>query len=141
MRWKSKKCTRLWKRAGLTLIEVLMATILMATLMVGLLVAFQRHRSQIKFAYEKHQALEFLDELLTGWFSNDDRLPDFPCRGVAAEDLEWSAAVINWTPFGTAGLIPQIEISVISLEYSPPKTLASIHIFAHPNSNQTLNPK
>lgn len=55
------------RRTGLTLIEVLAATVLLGVLLAGVVVASARHTRQTRLAQDRLAALEVADRLLTDW--------------------------------------------------------------------------
>lgn len=59
---KSKIC-----RKGLTLVEVVTGIAILSTLLVGILLAFKQHSTQIKSAQKRMEAIEMADDLLREW--------------------------------------------------------------------------
>lgn len=72
------------RRAGLTLIEVLAASVLLGSLLATAVVSASRHTQQVRGAQDRLNALEVADELLHSWLvdgqgnieSNEGPVPD-----------------------------------------------------------------
>ena len=55
-------------RAGLTLVEVIAATLLLGTLLVSILMAFSQHAAQIKKAQQRLTVIDALDSKIAEWY-------------------------------------------------------------------------
>ncbi len=97
MRSKSSPCLSFSARSGLTLVEVVVSTALLATVLVALLVAFRMHQRQLSQAYELNRAVEAIDFLLADWYSATDRFPSLPEMGRSGlhHNLLWRADLIE----------------------------------------------
>jgi type II secretory pathway pseudopilin PulG len=69
MKKRSTNCCTWCNPNGLTLVEVVAGMALMATLLVGILMAYGNHVHQIKRAQRKLEAIALADQLMEGWFS------------------------------------------------------------------------
>lgn len=87
---KSRSCLSRCVRKGLTLIEVVAASLILGTMLAGALLAFNAHREQLRKATRKRQAVVALEQLLADWFkqSSWEKLPRFgTCPG--SPELVW----------------------------------------------------
>jgi type II secretory pathway component PulJ len=62
-------------RFGFTLLEVIVGTVLMATVVVSLLNAASLHQRRQEVAIERQAAIRRLDQLVSGWFDRGQRIP------------------------------------------------------------------
>ncbi len=76
------------KRPALTLIEVVAALALLATVVASVLVAQTRSMQQIRQADQRRKAAELAESLLTQWRLNQTAL-DSPAQGTFSEE-GWS---------------------------------------------------
>lgn len=93
---KSTNSSRRSPRSGLTLIEVTAGILLLSTLLVASIVAFQQHARQIKRANRTVAAIDAADELLSQWFAAGVRVPpqgEGQVRGD--ESLRWRTSVVG----------------------------------------------
>ena len=64
------------RRSALTLVEVSVALVLLAGLMVGMITAYGAHLRQMKLANERLAAIEVADQLLAQWYRGSEvRMP------------------------------------------------------------------
>ena len=70
---KSKPCSDLQQRNGLTLVEVVAGLLLMSTLLVGILMACGGQIRQTKLAQRRLAAVRLADGLLTQWFNDSEQ--------------------------------------------------------------------
>jgi prepilin-type N-terminal cleavage/methylation domain-containing protein len=75
MKSKSTTCSRCSRRAGLTLIEVVAAIVILGTILVGVVLARSRHARQIHLAERKALAVRAADALLTAWWTDANAIP------------------------------------------------------------------
>lgn len=101
-----------WRRAGLTLLEVLAALALLSTLLIGILVSFRDHAAQIRAAQAARQAAAATEELVYQWASQGRYPPPYgegPLPGV--EGLRWHTRVVSHRWRDTLGLeIVRLEV-------------------------------
>ena len=92
----SRKCFNGSAATGLTLIEVLAALALLSTLLVGVLVAFDRHAEQIQRARRTLDVIERVDALLYEWTESGSGVP-YNDRGrvPGGDHLLWETRVVN----------------------------------------------
>lgn len=69
---RSSRCNR---RAGFTLIEVVVGLVLMASVLVGSLLAFSAHRQQLRHADAKVAAVAIADDLLNRFSGTREGVP------------------------------------------------------------------
>ena len=76
---KFRSCSTRCARKGLTLIEIVAASLLLGTMLTGALLAFTAHREQLRRATRKRQAVVALEQLLADWFTQPkwEELPRF----------------------------------------------------------------
>ncbi len=80
---------------GTTLVEVIAALVLAATVLAGALTAYGRAVRQQRVATERLEAVHLADELLAEWFSPDGAMPvpessSMPATGEIGDDDRWS---------------------------------------------------
>ncbi len=89
--------SNLKKRRGLTLVEVVAALVLLATLLVGMLSSYQIHRQQIVRATEGRQAVDVAEQLLADWFTATPSVPR-NARGTVMVNRKrwiWTTATVS----------------------------------------------
>ncbi len=106
----SSKCFPTSTRRGLTLIEVVVSLGLLATLLVGILVAYHRHAEKIRTSQESLVALEQIDELMCRWTSQGVSAP-YPAHGElpGEEGFVWRTEAID------AGYHEPLGIDIVRL--------------------------
>ena len=62
-------------RSALTLVEVVVGLLLLATLLVGTMLAFSRHARQIRLGQIRLEAVRAADALLAEWLSQGGQIP------------------------------------------------------------------
>jgi len=79
-----------WAAPGLTLIEVIASIALLASVLVGIVVAKSRHTHQLAQALRKQEAVRAADELIASWWLTQDGVP-VGNEGVVVGDerLHW----------------------------------------------------
>lgn len=87
---RSTTCLRCSRRAGLTLIEVIAAIVILGTILVGVVLARARHTRQIRLSQRKAQAVRAADALLTEWWTRPEGIP-VDQSGLAGPDdaFQW----------------------------------------------------
>lgn len=99
-------------RKGLTLVEVVVGTTLLAMLLVALLTIHRVHAAQIQSAKFRQTAIRIADELLDKWSSEQsipqagrsEFIPDFP---------QWRWRVVSCDP---SSELEQVGIQTVRLE-------------------------
>lgn len=110
---RSRSCFASCSRRGLTLIEVTAGLLILSTLLVGILVAFQRHARQIEKAERTLTAIEAADALLGKWFTNTAAFPKQSSGDVAGDDsLSWETTLLN----AATGELPDIQIVRLEIQ-------------------------
>jgi len=99
---------------GLTLVEVLAAVALLCGLLVGIMVAFDKHARQITRADERLEAYRHLDELLYQWSEGGTGMPAEGHGELPdAEDLSWRTRVVSTRNRDSLG-VDVIRLTVVS---------------------------
>ncbi len=94
MKKKSTISSRCLRRAGLTLIEVVAALVILGTILVGIVLSRSRHLRQIALTERKMQAVRAADGLLTGWWSSPEGIPLEASGDVDSDpSLRWRTEV------------------------------------------------
>jgi prepilin-type N-terminal cleavage/methylation domain-containing protein len=96
MKTRSTTCSRCSRRAGLTLIEVVAAIVILGTILVGVVLARSRHTRQIRLAERKALAVRQADALLTGWWTDPNGVP-VGDSGTCGQDgaLVWETRLVH----------------------------------------------
>jgi prepilin-type N-terminal cleavage/methylation domain-containing protein len=111
MKRKSTISSRCSRRAGLTLIEVIAALVILGTLLVGIVLSRSRHSRQIALAERKMQAVRAADGLLTRWWSSPEGIPLGNSGQVESDpSLRWRTEV---RPDPT---LEKLDVRVVRLE-------------------------
>ena len=80
---------------GLTLLEVVVGIVLLASLVAGVLMATAAHQRKILFARQKIQASYFADQLMTRWSQSQSGVP-LTGSGVEYDsDFIWQVNVVG----------------------------------------------
>lgn len=109
---KSQTCSTSCRRRGLTLIEVTAGILILSTLLVATIVAFQQHVRQIERSQRIIDAVRGADELLDEWFSRGTVLPTHgEARVPRDESLVWRTTVDGGGQDGDARQTVRLEIS------------------------------
>lgn len=69
MKTRPTRCSRCWRPAGLTLIEVIAAVVILGTILVGIVMAKSQHTRQAAATGRQNAAVRAADELIAGWWS------------------------------------------------------------------------
>jgi type II secretory pathway pseudopilin PulG len=101
----------------LTLIEVIIAMTLLATLLVTMLTAFQLHRRQLLDSSRKLQAVEQAEMLMTNWYAKRGGVPEIPSQGTCEHpsELAW-----RLTKLSSVAELPSAELIVAKLAIFDP---------------------
>lgn len=115
----SLPCNPTRRRGAFTLIEVVLGLVLMATLLVGILLAIGRHQHIHRLSAERNAAAELADNLLTDWFASPQGVP-LSGYGTLPSMPRWSwrtSVVANRTVVGR--VFPVVELEIFSSTPSP----------------------
>ena len=82
-------------RYGLTLIEVIASTALLATTLIGVLVAFSNIEQQNRLAEKRIEAVELADEMLYRWSVNNLPIPADQTGKIPGETWYWKTSVVQ----------------------------------------------
>ena len=89
-------CSRCWRPAGLTLIEVVAAIAILGTILVGVVVAKSRHTRQLSLTQRHNVAVRAADELITGWWTSPGGVPTDGSGVVQADaSLVWQTRLVE----------------------------------------------
>jgi prepilin-type N-terminal cleavage/methylation domain-containing protein len=95
MNKKSTTSFRFSRRAGLTLIEVIAAIVILGTILVGIVLSKSRHTRQIALTQRKMEAVRAADRLLTRWWTGPDGIPvDKSGQVPQNPSLRWRTRVV-----------------------------------------------
>ncbi|MBS3822134.1 MAG: hypothetical protein KGY81_10275 [Phycisphaerae bacterium] len=120
----STTCTRCSRAAGLTLIEVVSAIAILGTLLVGIVLARARHTHQYARAQSTQAAVEAADELLSGWWLDNRRVP------VGESGVFEDHPSLSWRTFEVAKPhVAKLEARVVRLQVrrAPPDAVSESH--------------
>lgn len=97
--------------AGLTLIEVIVGLVLMATLLMTSWTAISQQRRHRAFATKKQQACQVAESIVSQWYERNGQIP-LRAQGFAGSMREWS-----WQTqvVGTASLCG-MQLPIVRLE-------------------------
>jgi prepilin-type N-terminal cleavage/methylation domain-containing protein len=120
MRRKRNNCSRPWAvpaaaamaRRGMTLVEVVASLALLASLLVGLLLAKARFTRQSALADRRIEAVRAADRLLTEWWADPARLPRHGAGRIdGPADLSWQTSLVANPALGELGAqVVRLEI-------------------------------
>jgi len=88
-------CSNPCRRHGLTLIEVITSTALLATLLVSILVAHSKHGRLIKRDEQRLKAIEATDELVATWMKDGVLIPRTATGALPNTDFIWETEVVS----------------------------------------------
>lgn len=117
MNWKRSSSSQ--RPKGLTLLEVVVSLVLLATLLVGSLMAHGRHVRQVKRAKLRLEAVQGADRLLTEWFREVERVPKSSRGPIAGSPaLAWrteSIPDVNTEPLA----VEVVRLTVTAMDAGP----------------------
>jgi len=90
--------TNSWRRSrlGLTLIEVVAATVILGTLLVGVVLVKSRHTHQLAVSARQRAAVRAADELISGWWHKPRGVPIGECGTIPTdESLVWETRLVE----------------------------------------------
>ena len=82
-------------RHAFTLLEVVVGTVLMASLVSGVVLATGAHQSKLLFARQKSIAVQAADEMLTSWQLRRSGIPLKAVGGLANGSMKWQTQIVN----------------------------------------------
>ena len=90
MKTRSRRCSTCLRRPGLTLLEVVASLTLLATLLVGTILAYGSHIDQVKAAQQRLQATQIAERLLVAWYETEAGVPPRDENVIeGTEGLRW----------------------------------------------------
>lgn len=107
--------SRSWRSSGLTLLEVLAALTILATLLAGLLLAKGRALCQQALAQRQLEAIAAADELMEQWWA--EGAPDFPSSGDVPQhpELQWRAYLLRPSKDSLSAAKPPYAIAAMDV--------------------------
>ena len=97
----------------MTLVEVVIGLVLLATLVGGVLVAFGRHQRQVRLAEQRLQAARAADDLLATFYQGGKRRLVAPSQGI----LQSAEGSLIWrTSIARQALVDDLPVHVVRLE-------------------------
>lgn len=105
----AERCRRLRDRRGFTLLEVVVGTVLLASLVSGVVLATGAHQRKLLFARQKAIAIQAADELLSGWDQSRSGIPPRAVGVLADGAMQWQTQVLQ------SRLVCQIPVHVVRL--------------------------
>lgn len=95
MKTRSRTSSRIWRPAGLTLIEVVASVVLLATVLTGMVIAKSRHTRQLALSQRISTAVRAADELIATWHLSSDGVPVDRTGSIAGdESLHWRTRLV-----------------------------------------------
>jgi prepilin-type N-terminal cleavage/methylation domain-containing protein len=139
---RSNKFFRGSSRRGLTLIEVIAATVLLGTMLVAAVSGFSANRRQLLRAAAKEQSLAAMDQLIVAWFAEQDwrKMPSAG-RCVDAPSLVWRATRLRTESLGDPWPVYTIRFEIF-FESDDREPLTSLEVLAadEPEQKETSEP-
>ena len=116
--------------AGFTLLEVVLALVLVATLLVSSLLALGRLRRGLQLANDRQQAITLADALLSGWHQSPQGIPLAASAPIADRAGWWwkTEVVANRIVFGQPQAIVRLQIVARSPNSFRETSLASVEV-------------
>ena len=97
-------CSGHSKRRGLTLFEVVAATVVLGTILVGIVLSKSRHTRQLGVAKRQDRAVRAVDEMISGWWASTDGVPINESGQLGPDaTLTWSTRLIENEPLAELG--------------------------------------
>ena len=100
------------RRNAVTLVEVVVALVLLATLVAGMVVAYSAHHRQALVAVRRNHAIQAADQLLDKWYSGSQENVPRNSFGAVAPDspMAWRTQVVH------QNLIETLPVEVVRLQ-------------------------
>lgn len=127
------------RRKAFSLMEVVVALMLMATLLTSIILAIGRHRRQGKLAEDRRLAIRIADQLLATWHESKHGIP-YMSSGPIPEHRGWiwrTNVVANQTLFGAN--FPKIGFEIVQPQAQRDVLLVQLEILATPRNAGELN--
>lgn len=111
---RMRHCQSRGHRPGMTLVEVVVGLMLLASLGVGTLLACGAHQRQLQRASERMEAVEIADQLLASWYASGQRLPRAATGQIqlVSDRWIWQTRVIR------QARVESLPVEVVRLELS-----------------------
>lgn len=124
------KEARIRQAHGFTLLEVVLALVLLATLLVSSLLALGRHRQALRFASDRQQAITVADALLSSWYQSPQGIPLLASAPIANRaGWWWKTEVVAQRPvFGRLHTVVRLQIVVRSASSQREISLAAVEV-------------
>ncbi|MCO8121765.1 prepilin-type N-terminal cleavage/methylation domain-containing protein [Stieleria sp. TO1_6] len=109
------------QRPGLTLLEVVVALVLMGSILVASLLAFSKHRHQLSLAEKRIQATRVADDLVHQLSQHSDGIP-IGARGLVAgkPGWIWQTSLVGMASLATVPLqVVRVELIHVDRETQP----------------------
>ena len=134
---RSNRFFRGSSRRGLTLIEVIAATVLLGTMLVAAVSGFSANRRQLLRAAAKEQSLSAMDQLMAVWFAEQD-WRKMPAAGRCADapNLVWRATRLRTESLGDPWPVYTIRFEIF-FESDDREPLTSLEVLAADDPEQT----
>ncbi|MEZ6055063.1 MAG: hypothetical protein R3C02_27420 [Planctomycetaceae bacterium] len=112
------------------MIEVVSGLLILATLLVSILMAFNVHSRQIKSAAERLAAIELTDQLIASWYQAGE-LPEPGAEEffIAQPNLKWRVSSVATDVSPIPAQVLRIEVFEID-SLREPERLATVEILA-----------
>ena len=102
-------------RVGLTLIELVVGLVLLATLLVSILLASSRYEKSLRLAKDRRKAVQLADVLIAEWFDSPRGIPIQANGPLDAEGLVWRTQLArNDQLFGRDVRIVRLDVSRVT---------------------------
>ncbi|MFK7738312.1 MAG: prepilin-type N-terminal cleavage/methylation domain-containing protein [Pirellulaceae bacterium] len=114
-------------KRGLTLIELVVGLVLLATVLVSILLASARYEKSSRLAKNRRQAVQLADNLLASWFDSPRGIPIQAKGRFGIEDFVWQTQLVrNDQLFGRGVRIVRLDVSKVAMPGT--STLLSIEL-------------
>ena len=129
------------RRDGLTLVEVVVSLALLATLAVGILIAYGSHQRQMRAAQRQLEAQQIADELLAGWYDSANVIPRDQFGAVSGREDSWwwRTTTVRQQRMGNSRfLIVRLDLMRLIQADRPGPVVLSIELLVHSPQSTTL---
>ena len=111
-------------RSAFTLLEVVVALVLMGSLLAGSLLAFSKHRQQLAMAAKRIEATMVADQLIAELGAQQGGLPAVARGSVAGKaDWIWEISPVGTTTLATVRL-RVVRFQILELRPTPKRLIA-----------------
>lgn len=132
---KSDRCTG---RRAITLIEVVVALVLLASLVAGMVTAYSAHFRQASLAARRQEAIEAADQLLSQWYASSDPQVPRNSQGVLTGPVGfvWQTEIVH------QNFVESVPVEVVRLRVYSAATLVRVERSANdPNAGASSSTK